>query len=284
MHYYLCVLSIFKNEGMNIREWIEHYLWQGVDHFVLIDNGSTDNYYVHLKPYIKQGLVTLIHLNKPSAQVEHYNYVLNEFNLRYISEWLIVCDLDEFYFATRRDGSRTVREYLQKVALPVSCIYTSMTMFASRDEYQHPPSIRRAFMYREAQMHDYGKAILRCNKIQQLHVHRHNVNGKTITEDDMLQLNHYIIQSKEYFDRVKKTRGDVMSSENARDDAYFKRRDLREVYDDLLVRILDQDAGVEWDTSVSQSSEVISKHVSIVFLVGVVFILFSVIVYMFYIH
>ena len=75
-----------------------------------------------------------------------------------------------------------------------------------------------------------------------------------------------------------------MSSENARDDAYFKRRDLREVYDDLLVRILDQDAGVEWDTSVSQSSEVISKHVSIVFLVGVVFILFSVIVYMFYIH
>ena len=36
-------LSIFKNETMNLKLWIEHYLWQGIEHFYLIDNGSDDN-------------------------------------------------------------------------------------------------------------------------------------------------------------------------------------------------------------------------------------------------
>ena len=41
--YYLSIVAIFKNESWILKEWIEHYLNQGVDHFFLIDNGSTDN-------------------------------------------------------------------------------------------------------------------------------------------------------------------------------------------------------------------------------------------------
>jgi glycosyltransferase involved in cell wall biosynthesis len=50
--YYLSVLSIFKNETMNLKIWIEHYLWQGVEHFYLIDNGSDDNPLNILQEYI----------------------------------------------------------------------------------------------------------------------------------------------------------------------------------------------------------------------------------------
>jgi hypothetical protein len=41
MHKYkLAVGSIFKNEAHIFREWLEHYINQGVEKFYLIDNGS----------------------------------------------------------------------------------------------------------------------------------------------------------------------------------------------------------------------------------------------------
>ena len=51
-----------------------------------------------------------------------------------------------------------------------------------------------------------------------------------------LQLNHYPIQSWEFFESVKMRRGaaDVADSENARDRAYFEKYDFREVEDTAL--------------------------------------------------
>ena len=42
--YYLSVFAVFKNKSHIFRERITHYLKEGVDHFYLFDNGSTDNY------------------------------------------------------------------------------------------------------------------------------------------------------------------------------------------------------------------------------------------------
>lgn len=52
------LLAIIKNEGMVIQEWIEHYIWQGVSHFYIIDNGSTDNTHKVLLPYIQKGIMS----------------------------------------------------------------------------------------------------------------------------------------------------------------------------------------------------------------------------------
>jgi hypothetical protein len=41
--YNLCIMAIFKNETMNLRIWLEHYLWQGVDHFILLIMGAQTN-------------------------------------------------------------------------------------------------------------------------------------------------------------------------------------------------------------------------------------------------
>ena len=40
--YNLSILAMFKNESWIIKEWIEHYLLEGVDHFYLIDNGLNE--------------------------------------------------------------------------------------------------------------------------------------------------------------------------------------------------------------------------------------------------
>ncbi|PNH00888.1 hypothetical protein TSOC_010045 [Tetrabaena socialis] len=262
---------------MNMLEWIQHYVWQGVDHFFLIDNDSTDDYKAHLAPYVERGQVTIIHLSEQHVQAAHYNHVLSAYGVRDITEWLIVCDLDEFYFATGRDGSQTVREYLQRVPENVSCIYSSMKMFGSRDEYEHPASVRRAFLYREGRLHSYGKAILRSRRIHKLSIHRHEFDGTEIIDDDDIHLNHYVIQSKEYFDKVKKTRGDADG--HVRDDAYFIQHDLREVYDDALVRLLDQtDQSLMEAFEMRQSSSLITM-MSILLPIVLVVTIFVVVIF-----
>ena len=55
--YKISVLVMFKNESMIIKEWFEHYLNEGVEHFYLIDNGSTDDYYEKIKIYDKYIIV-----------------------------------------------------------------------------------------------------------------------------------------------------------------------------------------------------------------------------------
>lgn len=226
--YYLSVLAIFKNESMNLREWLDHYIWQGVDHFYLINNGSTDDYQSILKEYDN---ISIINLESPNSQVEHYNTAFEFFNIKNYTEWLIVCDLDEFYYAIE---FKNLKDYLKSQSN--TCIISSMHMFGSRDEYEHPKSIRKAFLHRDSTLHTNGKSILRAAFINELSVHEHNMNGKCIRDDKNIHLNHYVIQSKEYFDKIKKTRGDVMSKGNFRDDDYFKKYDKREVFDDGIVK------------------------------------------------
>ena len=48
----ICVVAIFKNESYVLKEWLEHYLREGVDTFLLIDNDSSDNYKPILEPFL----------------------------------------------------------------------------------------------------------------------------------------------------------------------------------------------------------------------------------------
>jgi len=42
--YNFVVCSVFKNESHILEEWINHYLFHGVDHIYLVNDFSTDNY------------------------------------------------------------------------------------------------------------------------------------------------------------------------------------------------------------------------------------------------
>ena len=273
--YYLCVLSIFKNEAMNIEEWLNHYLWQGVDHFYLINNGSTDNFKEIIDPYVKKGYITLYDLPKQKSQKEHYNYVFHDANLKEKCKWMIMCDLDEMIFSTGKDMSRNIREYL-KAHETIPYILCSMFMFGSRDEYHHPKSIRKAFVYREKRLHEYGKYIIQPKYVQYLHVHRADTNVDPVVDDENLHLFHYIIQSKEYFDKIKKQRGDVIYENNGRDDQYFIDRDFREVHDLTLYNLLnkaEKDKLMEHFVPQNQVGEIVKTVYALVFLVALSFII-----------
>jgi hypothetical protein len=233
--YTLSTLSIFLNEGMNFKEWIDHYLWQGVEHFYLIDNGSTDNYKEIIEPYMKY--ITLYDRPERNSQAKHYNEIF--LKIKNDTKWLFVCDLDEFLFNV--DADKTLLDYLADKD-EYCAISTHMRMFGSRDEYEHPESIRLAFFDRDKELHDNGKSIVKCSKVVNLDIHFHSYveNCNILTDNDNIHLNHYFLQSKEYFDKIKKTRGDAVqkASDNVRNDEYFKRRDYRDVKDYFLRDLL----------------------------------------------
>lgn len=79
--YYLAVLSIANNESIYIKEWLEWHKKYGVEKFFIYDNGSTNNTYEVLRPYIESDVVESIYFpgknnNWPPMMIALKNTVL----------------------------------------------------------------------------------------------------------------------------------------------------------------------------------------------------------------
>jgi hypothetical protein len=250
----IVLVSIFKNEGHILQEWIEHYIKEGVDLFCLIDNGSTDNYLEKIKPYIDSRKVILTIDSSKYSQTNLYNkYYLN---LCKTFTWVIVVDLDEFMYS--RNGYNTIKEYLNTLDNSVSRLMIPWKMFGSSGFTQQPQNVIQYFTKRQEynnydfqkyECTDCIKSIIRGNKLEKLDIHVSLLNDKPNehitpfkhkTEENLhnhnIHLNHYAIQSLHFFTNVKMTRGDANSntSENVRNMEYFQKYDHNDIIDEEL--------------------------------------------------
>lgn len=116
--YQLTVCAIFQDDAKWLPEWIEFHEKQGVEHFYLYNNGSTDDYKNILKPYIDHGLVELIDWMKPSHNIADftgiqcgaYDHCLK--SIAQEAKWCAIIDTDEFLFAVDgRPLPEMLREY-----------------------------------------------------------------------------------------------------------------------------------------------------------------------------
>lgn len=230
-------MTIFRDEAHIIKEFVEHYLWQGVDHLYLIDNGSIDNAKEVLEEYIKKGLVSYYYLPEKFSQVQHYNTVYKDVK----SEWLLVCDIDEFVFGTEKNLKETMKEVEENY----HTILTQWWMFGCNGYVKQPKEVRTSFLYREPEIHPLVKSFYRTSK------HRAIVNvhspigcfayyGEGIkTENEKIKLYHYPIQSFEYFENIKIPRGDASCHNYMRDLLYFEKYDKKaDYYDDILANLV----------------------------------------------
>ena len=255
--YNLVVVAIFKNESVAMNEWLYHYVQQGVDHFYMIDNGSTDNW----EEYVQGYPVTIYSDSSKHKQTSHYNdYFLDVVKIN--SKWVMVIDLDEFVYA--RGDFKNIPEYLDGLDNDIGCVSILWKMFGSNGHIKQPQSIRHSFTARrlhEANIrgqltgsgsrgaYDVGKSICRSMYLLKLGIHVPKHNGKKIclpekiTENDLnnspLHINHYAIQSWEWFKKVKIGRGDCNTKkyDNIRNREYFKGYDTNEVIDTELAFI-----------------------------------------------
>lgn len=185
--YNLVIVAIFKNEAVAMKEWLSHYVNQGVEHFYLINNGSTDNWESQIKGFP----VTIITDNTRYKQVKLYNkYYLKL--VKKLSRWVMVVDLDEFLYA--RNGYNTITEYLDTIPNEINQISIRWKMFGSNGYIDQPESIIKSFTKRkkfgskgydlnigkisDILLENQVKLINRTNKLIKLDIHTSDLKNK----------------------------------------------------------------------------------------------------------
>ena len=257
----LCLVAIFKNESHILKEFITHYIKQGVDHFFLIDNGSNDNYSDILTNF--SNITLKINPNRP-FQIAHYNNYFLEACKKY--DWVIICDLDEFIYARRHFTN--IKQYLNSLDADVSQVFIPWKIFGSsgfntidklqpdnvvenftnRINYDKDSNFQGVIMEGDIK-YSFTKCIVKTQYLKYFGIHSHvttcgryigpdnnafihsNIAFYKIDEDilsnSFLHLNHYPIQSYEWFTRIKATRGDAngVDNEYCRNEEYFRKFD-----------------------------------------------------------
>jgi len=213
--YYFSVLAQFKNETMNLKLWLDHYIWQGVQHFYLIDNGSTDNPQSILDDYIKKGLVSYYYRPEKESQVKNYRSIFAK-HIWTQTYWLAVVDLDEFLYGVDHklmSKLKTLEYY--------NIIYCNWFIYGTSGCIKHPDDVRLSNIHRHPNIDKLNtKYIFKTNSVthpSQLWIHwlvypntnYRLINKKTRVANNLIRINHYVCQSEEFFKKVKSVRGDA---------------------------------------------------------------------------
>lgn len=194
----LVLVTFFKNEALNIREFIRHYINEGVEHFYMIDNGSTDNYLEIINRDIPRGLITIVSDDHNHTMPEglQNNLLRKHFTSLIVSEanWVIVVDLDEFIYSTSMTS--TISDTLNKFENNVKRIFLLWKLFGGNNVIKHPvdDSLVKTFNARAefhiapsvinvgAGLFGHGKMIVKVSNKLQLETHA------SLTDDNHVYL------------------------------------------------------------------------------------------------
>ena len=213
--YYFSVGAIFKNESHSIKEWIEHYLHHGVEHFYLINDNSDDNSVEVIQEYIDKNIVTIFNVNEPYYLGRQRN-LYNRHILPLIKEtkWLLMADIDEYVWSP-------IDIHLPNVLKPAEYlgqIQIKQKLFGSNGHIIQPSQIVKEFTKRRSLIDDNRKYIINSSHdFSSLNVHHADFTTKDYINDitkcmlvnpEYFINNHYCCQSQEFWNNVKCSRGD----------------------------------------------------------------------------
>jgi len=219
--YTLSVGALFKNESHSLREWIEHYLYHGVEHFYLVNDNSDDNFMDILKHYIDKNIVTLYDSNW-GYYLGRQKAIYNTYILPHLKEtqWLLIVDLDEYMWSPK---CLNMAELLHHECMNLTQIQVNHTLYGSNSYEKQPKFLVNSFTKRSTQQptdlpNGNLKYFINSNyNFSSLNVHYASYDEKNnITEPnhfmilgpDYFVLNHYCCQSKEFWIDIKCKRGD----------------------------------------------------------------------------
>lgn len=232
------VAMCFKNEAHILEEWINHYIDEGIDQFLLCNNNSTDDYKSILNKYNN---ITLFDDDGSAIQVsmngERGRYGPNIYS-KMISksdaDWIILVDADEFIYA--REGYDTIKDFIidkgnecNQILIPSLTFHNKAPKYAT---LKQPDSVIEEFIYSTTQQ-NLSKAMVKRDALIRTEIHEHVVKGRTTganllddfdfsesvyknkklwrlyPEDSKVYLhcNHYRYQSQEYWFETKCKRG-----------------------------------------------------------------------------
>lgn len=245
----LCLIARFKNERHIMFEFIHHYLEEGVDCFILIDDNSNDNYLHHNRDW----MFDLIDKEKIIIVKGNHNSQANDYD-RFLSkvkmfDWIIACDMDEFFYSV--SPNTTIKSVLNSELSSYDCIQVPWKMF-THHSYNQPKSVIKDNLYTHScktdptsQSKGY-KNIIRTTVIKSIGIHSCKLesSAKRLYLEDchnqIIQNNHYRTQSEEFLRGVKEIRGGGVHLNKYR---HFDRH-KRNVYDLKCESLLNKRKGL----------------------------------------
>ena len=130
--YEVSIISMFKNEGPYLKEWVEFHRIAGVEHFFLYNNNSTDSSLEVLQPYIDEALVELIDWPYQATngyvgiQIKAFTDGFKRCLGR--TKWVACIDIDEFIVPIR---GYNIQECLKIYFADANAIYLNWRNFGT---------------------------------------------------------------------------------------------------------------------------------------------------------
>jgi hypothetical protein len=195
---FLVIIATFKNEATILKEWINHYLEQGVDHFYLIDDYSDDDYQSVLEPFGDK--VSVFKPKEPQNRVNNYNSVFQLVSDKV--NWVMVCDVTQYWYTL--EG--TLRNYLLGVNDTIDVITSPCRLFGNNNITHQPKNIRTTVT--SVRGASFVKSIAKASVIGRVEVNQHLIKTGAVAKMDAvdIRVNDYDLLSLEYFLTVKMKR------------------------------------------------------------------------------
>ena len=200
--YKLSACLLIKNETENLNDWIQHYINEGVEHFFITSNNSTDgidNFILNSK---YKNMITLItdnsDINIYNDQVKHREILCKNFYniIKNSTEWCILVDIDEFMYGK---NGYTLSSFIDTLDEDIGCFYVYWNIFKPTldsennisDKFSLKKSCKRINLdlisdlsYEIKFVSKFGKSIFRTSMLQehtQIWIHKVHTSGKIIT-------------------------------------------------------------------------------------------------------
>jgi hypothetical protein len=200
--YKLSACLLIKNETENLNDWIEHYINEGVEHFFITSNNSTDGIENFILNSEYKNIITLItdnsDINIYNEQVKHREILCKNFYniIKNSTEWCILVDIDEFMYGK---NGYTLSSFIDTLDEDIGCFYVYWNIFKPTldsennisDKFSLKKSCKRINLdlisdlsYEIKFVSKFGKSIFRTSMLQdhtQLWIHKVPTSGKIIT-------------------------------------------------------------------------------------------------------
>jgi glycosyl transferase family 92 len=248
---YFSVCTVFRDNAIDLREWIEFHRLVGAERFFLYNNNSVDNYLEALRPYVDEGTVVLHDWpTTVSLQTGSIQACLSEH--RHDSRWIAFLDTDEFLFSpTMRPLTEILPEYEQWPGVGVN-----QKWFGPSGHRTRPPGlVIENYLGRQTRPITLVKSIVDPSRVERpKNPHAFFYREGTAVDEhkrpfedwdtqehscSILRINHYLTKSAEEHE-LKHSRGEPDTGRPRRrhQDVEAAYRRLSEVPDDLVTAYL----------------------------------------------
>lgn len=231
--YELGIVTMFRNEANYLKEWIEYHRMLGVDHFLLYNDRSTDNWEEVLNPYINSNLVEVFDWHAlpgtaifPGWQTAAYKDGLKRSLGN--TKWIAFIDVDEFILPKKNVN---IIDCLNEFYPHADGVYICWRNFGTNNTYINPgePILLRLTAASEP-LHSRnasGKSIVKVDEVvidqvwspHQLVLQKgaqyYNGSGHPLYfkdgdlqvdpkhTSDIIQINHYAMRDENFYQNVR---------------------------------------------------------------------------------